>query len=39
MKSVSGKRVAIAIAAVIFIAVAAGCYWMYMNYLAAPRQP
>jgi len=24
---------------VIFIAVAAGCYWMYLNYLAAPRQP
>jgi len=39
MKSVSGKRVAIVIAVVIFIAVAAACYWMYMDYLAAPRQP
>jgi hypothetical protein len=39
MKSVSGKRVAITIAVVIFIAVAAGCYWMYANYLVAPRQP
>ncbi len=27
------------VAVVILIAVAAGCYWMYINYLAAPRQP
>jgi len=38
-RTVSGKWVAIVIAVVIVIAVAAGCYWMYINYLTAPRQP
>jgi hypothetical protein len=36
---VSGKWVAIVIAVVIAIAVAAGCIWMYRDYLIAPRQP
>jgi hypothetical protein len=39
MRTVSGKWVAIVIAVVIITAVAAGCYWMYINYLVAPRQP
>jgi flagellar basal body-associated protein FliL len=38
-KTVSGRWVAIVIAIVIFVAVVAGCYWMYINYLVAPRQP
>jgi len=36
---VSGRWVAIVIAVVILIAVAAGCIWMYNDYLIAPRQP
>lgn len=39
MKTVSGKWVAIVIAVVIVAAVAAGWYWMYINYVVAPRQP
>jgi hypothetical protein len=37
--TVSGRWVAIVIAAVIFLAVAAACIWLYRDYLAAPRQP
>jgi len=36
---VSGKWLVIVIAAVIVIAVTAGCIWMYRDYLVAPRQP
>jgi hypothetical protein len=36
---VSGKWVAIVIAIVIAIAVAAGCIWLYRDFLIAPRQP
>jgi hypothetical protein len=36
---VSGKWLAIVIAVVIIIAVAAGCIWLYRDFLIAPRQP
>jgi hypothetical protein len=36
---VSGRWLAIVIGVVILIAVAAGCIWLYLDYLAAPRQP
>jgi hypothetical protein len=39
MKTVSGKWVAIVIGVAIIIAVAAGCYWLYLDFQAAPRQP
>lgn len=38
-KTVSGRWVAIVIAAVIVVAVVAGCVWLYLDYLSAPRQP
>jgi hypothetical protein len=38
-KTVSGRWVAIVIAIAILLAVAAGCYWLYLDYLSAPRQP
>ena len=38
-KTVSGRWVAIVIAAVIVIAVGAACVWLYQDYLSAPRQP
>jgi flagellar basal body-associated protein FliL len=38
-KTVSGRWVAIAIAVVIFVAVTVACFFMFRNYLAAPRQP
>jgi hypothetical protein len=36
---VSGRWLVIVIVVVIAIAVAAGCIWMYRDYLIAPRQP
>ena len=38
-KTVSGRWVAIVIAVVIVVAVVAGCVWLYLDYLSAPRQP
>jgi hypothetical protein len=38
-KTVSGRWVAIVIAVVIVVAVAAGCFWLYLDYQSAPRQP
>jgi hypothetical protein len=38
-KTVSGRWVAIVIAVAILVAVAAGCYWLFLDYQAAPRQP
>jgi len=38
-KTVSGRWIAITIAVVIFVAVVAACYWLYLDYLSAPRQP
>jgi hypothetical protein len=37
--TVSGRWLAIVIAVVILIATAAGCLWLYRDYLSAPRQP
>jgi hypothetical protein len=39
MNTVSGKWVAIVIGVAIIIAVAAGCYWLYLDFQSAPRQP
>jgi hypothetical protein len=38
-KTVSGRWVATVIAVAILVAVAAGCYWLYLDYMSAPRQP
>jgi hypothetical protein len=38
-KTVSGRWVAIVIAVAIVVAVAVGCYWLYLDYVSAPRQP
>ena len=39
MKTVSGKWVAIVIGVAIILAVGAGCYWLYLDFQSAPRQP